>query len=237
MFRQAWQKTQQRSGFENAAAQRVGDEHVAAPGTVGQPGHAERRVGAQFQRIAISRRPAGAGSRARVEPADGFQPDAAVAHRQVATFDERETKVTREQRVLEIGFVVRARREQDGQRRAVASRREVHERIAQRCEETRHVLHAQFAKQRRETARYDEPVFERIPGTRRRLRAIGHHPPATVGRARKVCSVDMQMDAAGVSSCRRQAAESRCWPKINEGGIEPLLQQRLRCRRDRRARD
>ena len=42
-----------RRRFEQAAAQRVGDRDVARPDGLDQAGHAEERVAAEFQRVAV----------------------------------------------------------------------------------------------------------------------------------------------------------------------------------------
>jgi hypothetical protein len=61
----AGQESGQRRRLEQAAAERVGDQHIAGAHGLQQAGNAERRIAAQFERIAVSRRRAGAGWRAR----------------------------------------------------------------------------------------------------------------------------------------------------------------------------
>jgi hypothetical protein len=43
----------------------------------------------------------------------------------------------------------------------------------------------------------DGPVLERITRTGGRLRAVGNHPPAAVGRAREIGGVEVQVGVAG----------------------------------------
>ena len=45
------------------------------------------------------------------QPAQGFEVQVLVTHDQIVTLDQRDTKVTRQVGMLEIGFVVRARRQ------------------------------------------------------------------------------------------------------------------------------
>jgi hypothetical protein len=105
--------------------------------------------------------------------------------------------------MLEIGFVVRARRQQHDQRRRAFGhavdhvlRRPAQQRFAQRIEERGQVLHMQFAEHLREDTRDDQPVLQRIAGTGGRLRAVGDDPPVTIGRARQVGGVVEQVHAA-----------------------------------------
>jgi hypothetical protein len=67
-----------------------------------------------------SRRRGVAGSHVRGAAPTVLQVDAAVAHHQIRALDQRETQVACEIGVLEIGFVVGARRQQHDQRRAIA---------------------------------------------------------------------------------------------------------------------
>ena len=190
------QIAEQCARLEHAGAERVGEHHRAAARAIGEAGNAERRVGTQLERVAVVVVLAAQDRVHALQPFDGLQPDAAIAHREVAAFDEREAEVAREQRVLEVGFVVRARREQHDLRRSVATRRPAQQRVAQRGEERREALHMQLAKHLRKDARDDEPVLERVAGTRRRLRAIARDPPVPVGRAREVGGVVQQVHAA-----------------------------------------
>ena len=168
---EARQVAEQRARLEHARAERVGEQDVAAPRAIGQAGDAERGIGAQLERIAVVVVLSAHDRMDALQAVDRLQPDAVVAHRQVVALDEREAEVAREQRVLEVGLVVRARREQDDARRAVAARRPVPQRRAQGVEEAGEVLHRQLAEHLREDARDDEAVLERVAGTRRRLGA------------------------------------------------------------------
>ena len=214
------QEAEQRARLEHARAERVREQHVAAARAVGEAGDAERGVGAQLERIAVVVVLAAHDGVDALQAVDGLQPDAVVAHREVAALDEREAEVAREQRVLEVGLVVRARREQDDARRPVAARRPVQQRGAQRVEEGGEMLHVQVAEHLREDARDDEPVLERVARSGRRLRAVVDDPPAAVGRARQVGGVLQQMAAAGRAQPLGGARKPR-WPKITDGGIVP----------------
>ena len=162
-----------------------------------------------------------------LQPVNRLQPDPVVAHRQVAAFDERKAEIARQQRMLEVGFVVRPRGEQDDVRRAVAARRPAQQRRAQCLEVRGEVLHRQLAEHLREDARNDEPVLERVARTRRRLRAVAHHPPASVGRARQVGRVLQQVHAAHRLQALRRA-EKAAVAEDHGRRNGAALQQRLR---------
>ena len=49
----------------------------------------------------------------------GFHPHTALAHGEVAAFEQGQTQVAREQRMLEVSFVVRTGCEQADQRRTI----------------------------------------------------------------------------------------------------------------------
>ena len=54
---------------------------------------------------------------------EGLVPDDAVAHRQVASLDQRQAQITRQIRLFVISFVVRAGRQQHNQRQFALAQR------------------------------------------------------------------------------------------------------------------
>ena len=66
----------------------------------------------------------------------------------------------------------------------------------QRIEEGGEMLYRQLAEHLRKHARDQQPVLERVARARGRLRAVAHHPPAAVGRARQVGGILQQVAAA-----------------------------------------
>jgi hypothetical protein len=81
-----------------------------------QAGNTEGRVGAQFERIAEVVVQAAQDGVHPLQARHRLQVDG-VAHRQILTLDQRKAQVAGQVGVLEIGFVVRPRGEQHGQRR------------------------------------------------------------------------------------------------------------------------
>ena len=90
--RASGQVAEQRARLEHARAERVGEHHVAAPRAFGQAGDAERGVGAQLERVAIVVVLAAHDRVHALQAVDRLQPDAVVAHRQVAALDQRQSR-------------------------------------------------------------------------------------------------------------------------------------------------
>ena len=191
------QEAHQGAGTEQAAAQCVGDDHPAGARHVEQAGHAERRFAAQFERVAIAVVLAAQDDVHPLQAAQGFQVHRVAAHRQILPFDQRVAEVARQVGMLEIGFVVRPRRQQHDMRRLVAlDRGERRQALLLVAEEIGDMLDAQVAEHFREDARHDEAVFQRIAGARGGLRAVGDHPPVAVGRPGQIDGVVVQPDIA-----------------------------------------
>ena len=127
--------------LEHAGAERVG--HHDAPGAqrAQQPGHAERRVAAQLERIAEVVVEAAQDGVHAPQAAERLQVHRVAAHREVVAFDQRHAELAREEGVLEIGLVVRAGRE-DARPAAPRLRpRRSAARCAQAAEESAHAPH------------------------------------------------------------------------------------------------
>ena len=178
---QTRKKAHQGARLEHARANGIGDEDRATSCAIDQPGHTQGRIGSQLERIAEIVVLTPQNGMHTAQSVDGLEPDLAVAHQQVMAFDQREAEIARQQRVLGIGFVIGAGREQHRQVGTITLWGEATQRVAQGREKAGDPLGVQVAKQTREDARDDQPVFDRIARTRGRLRAIGNRPPLTVG--------------------------------------------------------
>jgi hypothetical protein len=106
-----------RGRFEHAAAEAVGEHHPARTHHADETGHAERRVGAQFHRVAEIVVQAAHDGVHSAQAAERFQIDGVAAYGEVMALDQRQTQLTRQIGVFEIGFVERARGEHDRQGR------------------------------------------------------------------------------------------------------------------------
>ncbi len=210
---------------------------LPARARIEQAGHAERRVAAQLERVAEVVVQAAQDHVHALEAAQRLEEDAVVAHRQVAAPRPAGSRGSAPGRRARSRFrcsgpgvsstTCGARRPRRRQRRQrVAAGRG---RSRARC------CDAQVAEQLREDARDDQPVLQRVAGARRRLRAVGDHPPAAVGRARQVGGVDVQPDAAGRPDARGTATGSRAGRKPAPAAAGPREQPSAR-RRGRRAR-
>ena len=70
-------------------------------------------------------------------------------------------------------------------------------------------LHLAIAERFGQVAQQHDPVFERIAGARRRLRAVGEHPPLAVRRARQVHGVQVEMNAVRDANAVARPQERR----------------------------
>ena len=195
-FAQRRQEAEQGAGFEHARTERIGHQHPAGADRAEQPRDAQRRVGAQFERIAeIVVEPA----QDRMHPAQaaqGLQIDRVVAHGQVLPLDQRKAEIAGQEGVLEIGFVVRTGSQQHRQRRLAVGRRHARQIVLQRAKEARQGLHMQLAKAIRKGPRHDDPVLQRIACPGWPLGAVGDHPPAPVRRAGQIGRIQVQPGVA-----------------------------------------
>ena len=172
----ARQERHERRRLHDARAERVRDGDVALAHGLQQPGHAQRRVGAQLERVAeVVVEPAQDDVDA-VQAAQRLQVDAALAHGEVGALDEHVPEVLREERLLEVRRVVRPRRQQHDAR-VVSGRRERRERAPLLLKIRREPLDVTLAELVGQQARHDDAVLERVARARRRLRAIGQHTP------------------------------------------------------------
>ena len=160
---------------------------------------------------------------------------AAVAHRQIGAAHQREVPLPREERVLEVGFAVRPGRHHHDARVGRAVRREAEQRLDRDLEEVGERPHAALVEHGRQRPSAHQPVLERVAGARRRLRAVGDHPPGAV-RATARCPprscagrrrswARCRGRRAGSLGCRRPAPAAR-----GRRGPDGA------CRRDRRGR-
>ena len=83
-------------------AERVGDRHVARARGFDQSRDAERRIGTQFQRIAIAVVESPEDDVHRLQAVERLDEDPPIANGEVATLDERESEIARQIRVLEV---------------------------------------------------------------------------------------------------------------------------------------
>ena len=224
---QAGQEARQRPGFDHAGANAVGQQYIAASHHVHQTGHAQRRVGTQFERIAEIIIHAAHDGMHPAQAGEGLEPHAAVSHRKILPLDQREAQVARQIGVLEIGFVVRPWRQQYGIDPAIILRRIGGDGIAQGGIKIRQSGHAQLAEKIRKQAGADDAVFKCIAHAGGRLAAVIDDPPLPVWRARQVHREDMQEAPAGRRDAMRGALETRM-AQHQRRRQTPLVEEGLR---------
>src|SRR5690606_37601502 len=136
--------------------------HAPAAYRFQQAGHAEGRIGAQLQRIAVVVVEAAQHRMYAAQAGQGLEIEGGIAHGQVAALDQRIAELTRQIQVLEVTFVETPRRQQYHQRRLATTRGLTRQGVLQGTEETGQVLHAQVAVQLGKCARDDLPVLQRV---------------------------------------------------------------------------
>ncbi|MNZ75097.1 hypothetical protein D3C78_935680 [compost metagenome] len=186
------QETQQARRFQHTTAERVGHQHTPLPHRFQQTRDSEGRISAQFQRVAeVIVEP----THDRVHPAQstqGLQVDRGVAHRQIAALHQRITELTRQVQMFEIAFVKPPGCQQHHQGCVLVTGGLTSQCFLQGSEEPGQVLHLQITVQLGKGPGHNRAVFQRIPGSRRRLGTIRRHPPAAIGCARQIHGIQMQ---------------------------------------------
>jgi len=189
------EKTQHRAGFKWRRAWCVGQQQVARPHRLHQPGHAQGGVGPQLQRVEpLVVQPFDEHVH-RLQPMQGFEVQALVAHGEVVAFDQVQAQVARQVGVFKVRFVVGAGGEQ-GDACFVAFGAQPHQALHQRLVAGRQALYPHVGKRLGELARNGDAVFQQVTQAGRCLRAVRDHPPAPVGPAGQVEGGDVQPGVA-----------------------------------------
>ncbi|MCY1512066.1 hypothetical protein D9M68_465130 [compost metagenome] len=191
------QEAEQARRLQHPAAQGVGHQHPAVAHRIQQAGHAQGRVGAQLQGVAVVVVEAAQHGVDALQAAQGLEVEGGVAHRQVMALHQREAELAREVEVLEIGLVEAPRRQQHHQGRLAIAGGLADQGFLQGAEVAGQVLHPQVAVELGQRAGDDLPVLQGVAGAGGRLGAVGQHVPAAVGVAGQVHRVAVQEDAAG----------------------------------------
>ncbi len=127
--------------------------------------------------------------------------------------------------MLEVGLVVGSGSEQHDARVLAMARHETAQGLAIDLEETREPADLGGAKNVAEHARRDQPVFQRVARTGRRLRAIRQHPPSAVGRTRDVGRVGMKINFARYGNIN--AGAQKTFVAEDEFGRQKIVAQQL----------
>ena len=128
----------------------------------------------------------------------GLEVQPLVPNRQIVAFNQRQAEKACEIGMLEIGFVVRPRRQQHHAAGGIVAVSRAHglQAIDECLVAGRQRLHIHLAKGLGKLPGNGEPVFKQIPQPRRRLRALRHDGPAPIGAVRQVKGGDVQVSAA-----------------------------------------
>ena len=193
-LRHTRQKAQQRSRLQHARAQRIGDHHTSGAYCAQQPRHTQRRIGTQFDRVAVVIVQAPQDGVYAAQTRQSFEIHRVAAHRQVMPLNQGQPQMPRQIRVLKIGFIKRTGREHHRQC-LIGSRGSCQQVGAQTGKEAADGPHTQILGSLRIHTRHNLPVFQRIAWTGRRLRAITQNPPAAIRATRQIHCIQMQPSA------------------------------------------
>src|SRR3954451_20182496 len=105
MVCQTRQERHDSSSFDKTAPQRVSNLDISRSNRVNQPRNTQKRITAQFQRIAEAVVHAPQNHVDLPQAFHGLQVDAPVTNRKISPFDKREPEVTRQVRMLEVCLV------------------------------------------------------------------------------------------------------------------------------------
>ena len=215
--------------LQKRAAQRIGHHHRAGTGSLQQAGHAQGRIGPQFQRIAEIIVQPSQHAVHRLQALDRLQVQALTAHGEVPTLHQGQAQVTRQVGVFEVGLGKTPGGEQHDARRVRARdfARGGLQRVEQAAVAAGDVLHAQIAKGIGKLPRDDEPVVQHIAQARRSLRALRHLPPAAIGPARQIKGHDEQAQAQRWRRAGHRPQPARV-AQQQRGWQQALMQQPLR---------
>ena len=194
-------------GFENAGAQRVGENDAAGAQSFDESGNAETRSRVEFERIGEIQIDTAPDHIGPLEASNRTQVDAPVAHGEIAALDQKKTEVAGKIGLFEIGFVERTGGQQANAR--IGAARHAYEAGAKGLEEGRQALDIHVAIERRKSARHDEPVGQRVASAGGRLTAVADHPPASVRTAAEVDRVKVKELAAGRFHALQRVQEIR----------------------------
>ena len=176
---------------------RVDDRDRARAVGAHQSGHAEHRIGPELEWVDERVVEAAVDGVHALEPVGGADEAQLVADHEVGGLDELDAHLAREERVLEVGRVERARRPHHHGRLAVAGGRD----LAQRVEQQHRVVvdrpHAVGGEEPGQQARHRAPVLEHVGDPARRADVVLQHLPGAVGVAHEVAAGDVAVDAAG----------------------------------------
>jgi hypothetical protein len=204
-FGNSRQEGEQRPRFEYPRAQRVDDGRVASSDGADETGGAEARAAFELQRIGIAGIEPPPEHADRTQPVDRPDHEAATLDGQVLTFNQHQTEIACDIRVLEIGLVQRPRR-QDG-RAAVGLETQSHQGIAKAAEKARQPVHVRRREALGKHPRGRHPVLEGKARTGRSLGPVPEDPPFSIGSP-----ADLEGDEMQPMTRTRPDADQRSQP-------------------------
>ena len=187
---------QQDGIFQDAAAHRVGDRDPAGARHFQQPRDAEARIAAQLNRVAVNIVHLAQDHIHPGQAVQGFHPQKAVAHQQVAALYQGQSQVIGQVGVLEARLVHCAGREQDDAGHLVRGRQRA-QLEPQPLVIAGEAVHVAVAVQAGEHPRHHGAVFQHIARPAGGLGPVGQDAHAAVRQAHHVGRMQDQLVLPG----------------------------------------
>ena len=151
----------------------------------------------------------------RERPQGRLHPDEAVTDGEVSAFHQLDPHLLREKRVLEVGGVVHARREQNDRRLGDVARPDVLEHLQELARVRVDRAHARGFEDARERALHHPPVLKDVRHARWTAEVVFEHVVATVAVANEVRAAHVAPDAVG-------GVKTPACGEIGRGGFHEL---------------
>ena len=175
---------------------RVGDRHRPRPIGADEAGNAEQRVRAELERIDVVIVEAAVDRMHALQAGGGAHVADGVAHDQVGRLDELDAHLTRDERVLEVGAVRRARGPHDHGGIGVGGRRHGPQGVEQEPGVVVDRPYPVSGEQLGHESCHGDAVLEHVGDARGRADIVFEHSPAAVAAADEVATGNVAVDAA-----------------------------------------
>ena len=182
--------------FHQAAAERVIDRNGTVPHRFHEARYPQQGIAAQFQRIAETVIQTAQDHIDRFQATQRLEIHAAIEHSQIRAFDQREAPLPRQERMFEVGFVVRAGRQQNDRRIRALISGERQQGIPLHIVRSAQAGGRDIDRTRRQCSRAHQPVLKRVSHAGRRLRPVGDDPPTSRRGSRNIHGIRVQVHAA-----------------------------------------
>ena len=185
--------------FEHTAAQWIDDRHILPPRRFQQSSHPQARICTQFERIAEAIIDTAQNDIDRLQPAQRFQRQAAIAHSEVVALHQRIAEIGGEIGMFKVGFVVGTGGEDDRAWQLFVLEGTLCQRVLQGAKVVGESLDFVVTKGTLHETRHHRAIFQRIARTRRCLCAVTDNPHLPIRSPRQIGAIENQLLFVGQS--------------------------------------